>query len=237
MAESPYYTSVTLPGARVSLRVQRERGRTHLIDPATGIYGTGGEMRTALADFTRALRQHRDVLESVTSRSALLQTQYETVCEYLAVPIPAAPGAETPGFLTLSQGMRLSTRYQLPAIDPLIEALEHAAGAGRLGEYERTVLASAARGLRRTCRPVPEPIRTQAACWRCPPRVGDLIDLQLPHDQHGHQIYTYLLAAGYTDCAQIAAATDADLARIKGISNDRLELIRLRAPHAGGADD
>lgn len=238
MPESPHYTNVALPGARVTLRVQRERGQTAVVDGATGIFGLGTNLRTALDDFTRAVREHRQVLESCTPRSAILQAQLETVREYLGLPrLAREPEPEADAtFLTLSQGMRLASRYALPAIDPLIEALEHAAVLDQIPDRHRQVLSNAATGLRRTCRPVAPTVRPNKPCWRCPPGVGDLIDLKLPHTGNGHQIYTYLLRAGYTDCAELSATPDTVLRAIKGISVERLEEIRREAPYAGGDD-
>lgn len=137
-------------------------------------------------------------------------------------------------FLTLSQATRLYARHALPAIDDLLDALSHAASLPALSEQKRRILAEAERGIRTVCRPAVHEIEPGQPCWRCPPGAEDLAAMNLPHTGNGHQTYTYLLRAGYTDCAQIAITPDAVLERASGISRWRLAEIRRAVPYEGG---
>jgi hypothetical protein len=142
----------------------------------------------------------------------------------------------TATFLTMSQAMRLHTRYALPAIDDLLDALKHAACGQPVPEAKRKVLERAEKGIRAVCRPVVPKVEPGGTCVHCPPGTGDLAALSLPHTGDGHQTYTYLLRAGYTDCAMLAATPDHRLLAIPRISQRRLAAIRRAAPY-GGADE
>lgn len=137
-------------------------------------------------------------------------------------------------FLTLSQATLLYTRYALPNIDDLLDALGHAASLSNLPEKKRQILAETECGIRMVCRPPSRDVEPGQPCWRCPPGAEDLVAMNLPHTGNGHQTYSYLLRAGYTDCAQIAITPDAALERAFGISKWRLEEIRRAVPYEGG---
>jgi hypothetical protein len=152
--------------------------------------------------------------------------------------VSGAPGYDDSAamYLTLSQAMRLHTRFALPAIDNLLDALRHAASGQPVPEAKRRILAQAEKGIRAVCRPIMPEVKAGETCWRCPPGAGDLAAMDLPHTGDGHQTYTYLLRAGFTDCAMIAATPDHRLLRIPRISERRLAAIRRVVPYGGGDD-
>jgi hypothetical protein len=139
-------------------------------------------------------------------------------------------------YLTLSQGMRLHTRCALPAIDDLLDALRHAASGQTIPDTKRRILAQSEKGIRAVCRPILPEVKAGETCWRCPPGAGDLAAMDLPHTGDGHQTYTYLLRAGYTDCAMLAATPDDVLRAIPRISKRRLAAIRRTVPYGGSGD-
>jgi hypothetical protein len=55
--------------------------------------------------------------------------------------------------------------------------------------------------------------------------------MNLPHTGDGHQTYTYLLRAGFTDCAMIAVTPDSVLRAVPRISGRRLAAIRQAVPY------
>lgn len=55
--------------------VEEHDGYWTVVDPHTGIFGSGGDRATALDDFEQALREHFDVLSRQDSLSDELRTQ------------------------------------------------------------------------------------------------------------------------------------------------------------------
>jgi len=146
------------------------------------------------------------------------------------------PDDEPAAFLTLSQAMRLHSRYALPAIDDLLDALAHAASGQPVPDAKRAILKRTEEGIRSVCRPVVPKVEPGGTCCHCPPGSDDLAAMGLPHTGDGHQTYTYLLRAGFTDCAMIAATPDSVLLGIERISERRVAAIRRGVPYGGGDD-
>jgi hypothetical protein len=81
-------TLIVFPGLRraLSVRVYRTDGDTAVEDPATGVFGAGDDLPTAVQDFQDALQDHLTVLAGEDALALPLQRQLEILRSYFNTP-------------------------------------------------------------------------------------------------------------------------------------------------------
>ncbi len=79
---------IVFPGLRQALnvRIYESAEDVAVEDPATGVFGAGDDLDTAIRDFQAALQDHLDVLANEDALAPPLQRQLEILRSYFDLP-------------------------------------------------------------------------------------------------------------------------------------------------------
>ena len=88
--DRPHWASslIVFPGLRraLNVRIYETADDVAVEDPATGVFGAGGDLNAAILDFQTALHDHLDVLTSDDTLAPPLRRQLETLQGYFNTP-------------------------------------------------------------------------------------------------------------------------------------------------------